>query len=283
MKFPFSQINRQWQLFCLAVMFFTRLPVPKSTPYSALRMNQANRYFSLVGLLVALLVAIAFSGLTVFFSMTVSIVLAMILSVFITGAFHEDGIADMADGIGGGTSIERRLAIMKDSRLGSYGAVTLVLTMLLKFTLLTDLAELGLFIPALLLSYGLSRALAASLIFNTPYVAEEGSSKSQSVAAKQSLSELGILIAIGCLPLYFFIAINSFVSLVLILFVALLSFRYLFRLWLLKRLAGLTGDCLGAAQQISEILIYLVILFQLAPVNNTASKISNVFFATGAW
>jgi len=282
MKFPFSQINRQWQLFCLAVMFFTRLPVPKSTPYSALRMNQANRYFSLVGLLIALLVAIVFSGLTAFFSITVSIVLAMIFSVFITGAFHEDGLADMADGIGGGTSIERRLAIMKDSRIGSYGAVTLVLTMLLKFTLLTDLAELGLFIPALLLSYALSRALAASLIFNTPYVAEEGSSKSQSVAAKQSLSELGILIAIGCLPLFFFLAINSFVSLVLSLFVALLSFHYLFRLWLLKRLSGLTGDCLGAAQQISEILIYLVILFHLAPVINATSKVSNVFFATGA-
>ena len=277
----YSVLIRQWQLLCLAVMFFTRLPVPKSTPYSEQRMNQANRYFSLVGLIVGGLVCAVFGWLTLYFSTTVSVVLAMILSVVVTGAFHEDGLADMADGIGGGTSIERRLAIMKDSRLGSYGAVTLLLILLLKFTLLTGLAELGLLIPSILLSYALSRAVAASLIFNTPYVSEEDCSKSKPLAAKQSLHELVILIAIGCLPLFFFVAINDFVSFFLVLSLVLVSFRYFFRAWLVKGLAGFTGDCLGAAQQTSEVVIYLVILFHLAPLNSVTNKINNVLFVGG--
>lgn len=281
MKFFLGLFIRQWQLFCLATMFFTRLPVPKSTPYSAERLNQANRYFSLVGLLIALVLGLVFYWLSGVFSANVSVVLAMVLSILLTGAFHEDGLADMADGIGGGHTIERRLAIMKDSRLGAYGAITLLLTLLLKFTLLVDLAQLGLLIPCLLLSYALSRAVAASLIFNTAYVSDEEASKSKPLAAKQSLSELSLLIAIGCLPLYLFTGVSHFIGLVISLAMVLLSFRFLFRCWLIKRIAGFTGDCLGAAQQISELLIYLVILFHLNGENNAAGQALNRLFVTG--
>jgi len=254
----------QWQLFCLAMMFFTRIPVSKNLPYSSERMNQANRYYSLVGFVLALILAIAFYWLQLTFSFTISVVLVMVLSVLLTGAFHEDGLADMADGIGGGYTIERRLTIMKDSRIGTYGSVSLVLVLLLKFTLLVDLAQAQLLIPSLFLAYALSRAVSASLILNTPYVADVDSSKSKPLAEQQSLNDLAILLLIGCLPLFFFKANISIFPLIFDCCLVLVIFRWGFRKWLLSRIGGFTGDCLGAAQQISELLIYLVILAQIS-------------------
>ena len=259
-----SKLKSQWQLFCLALMFFTRLPVPANTPYSEERMNQANRYFSAVGIVIAALVALSFYFFSSYFSLHVSVLLAMIISVFITGAFHEDGLADMADGIGGGLTVEKRLTIMKDSRIGTYGAITLVLSLFLKFLLLVDLAKLNYFIPSIFLAYALSRAVAASLISMLPYVADIDASKSKPLAAKQSDFELTILFIVGCLPFLFFISISNFSSFLFVCFAVLLAFRWLFKTWLIKRIGGFTGDCLGAAQQISELLIYLVIYSHLS-------------------
>jgi adenosylcobinamide-GDP ribazoletransferase len=263
----------QWQLFCLAIMFFTRLPVSKNLPYSSERMNRASRYYSLVGIVLALILALAFYWLQSTFSLAVSIVLMMVFSVLLTGAFHEDGLADMADGIGGGYTIERRLTIMKDSRIGTYGAVSLVLVLLLKFTLLVDLAQAQLLIPSLFLAYALSRAVSASLILNTPYVADIDSSKSKPLADQQSLSDLIILLVIGCLPFLFFNQSISVFSLMFDCCLVLIVFRWGFRKWLLSRIGGFTGDCLGAAQQVSELLIYLVILAQLSdPMVSISTK-----------
>ncbi|WP_448563471.1 adenosylcobinamide-GDP ribazoletransferase [Thalassotalea ganghwensis] len=253
-------LRKQWQLFCLAVMFFTRLPVPRSTSYSHALMNQANRYFSLVGLLLALLLAVFYQLLTSYLPSSVSVILLMIFSVALTGAFHEDGLADMADGIGGGMSPEKRLSIMKDSRLGTYGTITLMLTLALKFALWSHLAALSLILPSIFLAYSLSRALSSSLIFNTPYVSDTDTSKSKPLASKQTLGELLIGVLFGILPLYLFIDIAGFGKFIAALAFTLVVFRSTFRYWLIKRIGGFTGDCLGAAQQISELLIYVVII-----------------------
>jgi len=254
-------LRQQWQLFNLALMFFTRLPVIKKLPYSEKRMNQANRYFSLVGILLGCLVSAIFFLFNLTFSIQISVLLAMIASALLTGAFHEDGLADMADGIGGGLTKNKRLAIMKDSRLGTYGTITLVFTLLLKFVLLTELAEVGLVILCLIFSYGLSRAVAASLIFNTDYVTDDSNTKSKPIAAQHTQSELVFLSGVALLPfLSFFIYLPSVFSLLIKLLVCLLFFRFVFRRWLIARIGGFTGDCLGAAQQISELLIYLIVL-----------------------
>ena len=121
-----SQIN----LFYLALSFFTRIPVPRSMVYSPALLNQASRYFSLVGLFIGVITSVACYFLVMLFPLAIAILLTMILSLFLTGAFHEDGLADMADGIGGGFTIEKRLAIMKDSRLGTYGTITLFMALL---------------------------------------------------------------------------------------------------------------------------------------------------------
>lgn len=252
--------SQQWQLFCLAVMFFTRFPVPKSTPYSADLMNKANRYFPLVGLLIAILLSGLYFGLRFIFPLDIAVLLIMIASLLFTGAFHEDGLADMADGMGGGFSVEKRLAIMKDSRIGTYGAVTLLVSLLLKFSLLVALAKQGLLISSLILAYVLSRAVAASLIFNTAYVSDEASSKSKPLANQQSLIELLMVLSCGFLALVVFIKQPWFITLVVSVVISLAVFRFIFRRWLIKRISGFTGDCLGAAQQISELVIYLCIV-----------------------
>jgi len=258
-------IKVQWQLFNLAVMFFTRIPVSKNIPYSTLKMNQANRYFSLVGLIIGSLVSVIYYLSMQLFSIDITIVLIMIISVLLTGAFHEDGLADMADGIGGGYTPEKRLTIMKDSRIGTYGSVALLLTLLLKFYLLVELAHQEVLILSVIFSYGLSRAVAASLIFNTDYVADVDTSKSKPLVAAQSKTELLVLFAFALIPCLFFgFFFRETTSIILVLSVSLFIFRFVFRRWLIARVGGITGDCLGAAQQISELVIYLVIVSQFS-------------------
>ena len=131
-----SMIRYQWQIFWLALTFFSRIPMPSSLPYSEQRMNHAGRYFGLVGLIIGALLASFFLLIELLLPLSLSLLLTIAFGLLLTGAFHEDGLADMADGVGGGFTIERRLAIMKDSRLGTYGALALVVSMLLRYQLL---------------------------------------------------------------------------------------------------------------------------------------------------
>nr|WP_170252774.1 adenosylcobinamide-GDP ribazoletransferase [Colwellia echini] len=251
-----SQLN----LFYLALSFFTRLPVPSSMQYSEVLLNKANRYFSLVGIVIGLLLALAYFIFSSVLPTNIAILLTMGLSLLLTGAFHEDGLADMADGIGGAFAIERRLRIMKDSRIGTYGSVTLIMALLLKFTLLTELAKLmspdsGYLLLSIVLAESLSRAVAGSLISSMPYVSDTDTSKSKPLAQAQSSSELTLLLLIGVVPLLFY-SFNIIVSIAFVLIV----FRSLFKRWLMVKIGGFTGDCLGAAQQIAQLLIYLTLL-----------------------
>lgn len=256
----FAKLKTQVNLFYLALSFFTRLPVPKSMQYSADLLNQANRYFSLVGVLLGLILTLAYLCFNFFLPSNISILLMMSFSLLLTGAFHEDGLADMADGMGGGFTREKKLAIMKDSRIGTYGSVTLIMALLTKYALLVELSikDGYFFFVAIIVAESLSRAVAGSLISSLPYVTDNESSKSKPLAQKQSPLEFFVLVVIGVLPLCYF-SLGTFVLLILLL----VTFRWLFRRWLLKRLSGFTGDCLGAAQQISQLLIYLALLLQV--------------------
>lgn len=250
-----SAIKYQYQLFMLALGFFSRIPVPVSVPYSPERMNQAGRYFALVGLLLGALCALVLYASQLLFPSHVAIVLMMVFSLLLTGAFHEDGLTDMADGIGGGMTVERRLEIMKDSRIGTYGASALIMTLLAKYVLLSELIQSQQILLIIVVSYGLSRAVAASLIYDMPYVTDTDTSKSKPLAERQSRRELVILLLTGVLPCWLL-----GVGQTLILIAVLVLFRVLFKRWLMARIGGFTGDCLGAAQQLSEMLIYLSLI-----------------------
>lgn len=253
-------LKQQIACFLLAVSFFTRIPIPANTPFSKQLLSQSSRYFSSIGWIVGSIGAIAFWFSTQLFPVAISIVLSMLTTILLTGAFHEDGLADSADGIGGGMTIEKKLLIMKDSRLGTYGAIALWGALLLKFVTLQELALIGSLhvMLAFVILHPLSRAVAGSLIYDMAYVRDDDA-KAKPVAEQQRTSDLLILILLGCLPLLL-LPLNT----ALILLIIQLLLRFMAKRYLNSRLGGCTGDALGAVQQVSEVVGYLVLLALLS-------------------
>ncbi len=245
-------MKQQFNLFFLALGFFSRIPIPGWIEYSPENLNRASRYFTLVGWLLGGLVALVFLTANYLFSTSVSLWLAMGFSLLLTGAFHEDGLADTADGFGGAFAREKKISIMKDSRIGTYGATALVMALLGKYVLLIENTQIAL---SLLIAYALSRTVAASLVFDMRYVADDDGSKSKPLANNQSKTDLIILLA-TCLPVFALLHWQR----ALFIITALVIIRYSAKWYFQKQIGGYTGDCLGAAQQISELGIYLVLL-----------------------
>jgi adenosylcobinamide-GDP ribazoletransferase len=157
-------------------------------------------------------------------------------------------------------TVEKRLLIMKDSRLGTYGVSTLVMVLLLKFVTLVELANYSQFIAAIILAYVFSRAVAASLISTMPYVSDPEGSKSKPLANQQTQKELIFLAVCALLPAVYW---GMQITITLVIWAFL--FRIGFKRWLMARLGGFTGDCLGAAQQIVELSVYLILLAYTVP------------------
>lgn len=242
----------QLNLFLLALGFFSRIPMPQRVEYSPEKLNQSSRYLALVGWLLGALVAALFFGAQQLFPETISLWLAMGFSLLLTGAFHEDGLADTADGFGGAFAREKKLAIMKDSRIGTYGASALVMALLGKYLLLIENSDI---IIALLIAYPLSRATAVSLIADMQYVSDLDTSKSKPLANQLTKKDLTILL-LTALPALFFVSPLD----AAILVGALVLLRTSAKIYLNKQIDGYTGDTLGAVQQVSELTIYGVLL-----------------------
>ena len=249
-------INVEWRrerdLFLTAVMFLTRIPVPRSLPFTADLLNGAARYFPLVGLLVGAVGAAVYSAAVYLWSPALAVLLSMAVTILLTGAFHEDGLADTCDGMGAGRDRERMLAIMKDSRVGTYGLVGLGLVLGSKFLALESLDSAGLVIPALLVGHMWSRLVAVSYLLDLPYLREDGKSKPLASQMSRGSHRFALLCAAPLL-----LILTPWQSGCVLL--ALLFFRYWYAYFLKRRLGGYTGDTLGAAQQFSEVLIYLVL------------------------
>lgn len=264
------QVKEEITLFLLAMSFFTRIPVRLPAEITPEQLNKASRYFALVGLLVGLICALVYTSSASFLPKSIAILLTMAVSLLLTGAFHEDGWADVWDGFGGGWTVEQKLNIMKDSRLGTYGAAALFLILLLKFQSLQSLASP---FVALIVANTLSRVVATSLIFDMTYVALDATSKVKPLAQYLSSNSLLTLLATGLLVSLWFLPIGECVLLFVILFI----FRALLAFWFTRQLGGYTGDCLGAAQQSSEIVIYLSLLVfgYGEPLMNVSSGVIN--------
>lgn len=245
-------MKKEWTLFLTALMFFTRLPVPRSLPYSEAYLNQSSRYFPLVGTVVGLAAGFVcwLSGLVL--PPPVAVLLSMVCSILLTGGFHEDGLADACDGFGGGWTKERILEIMKDSRIGAFGAMGLFMGLLLKYTCLSAL-PLRVIPLVLVAGHSLSRWVATSFLYSHAYVREEG--KAKPLASQMSWGSLLFAGGWGVLPLLFFGYPWVFLTL-LPLFAVKWAMGLYFRRWI----GGYTGDCLGAAQQVLEIGFYLSLL-----------------------
>ncbi len=250
---PVKHGRLQLELFFIALGFFSRIPMPKWVEIDADKLNKASRYFGLAGLVIGAFAAAVFWVTQLYLPPSIAVIISMISSVLVTGAFHEDGLADTADGFGGGRTADDKLKIMKDSRVGTYGAVALVLILSLKWQLLVGLALRDPQNTAIVIivSHGLSRVLAASLIFTENYVRQTDDAKSKPLANEQGRNELLILIATALLILS---ALNGVTAVVLLL--TLITARFVIVIWFRGQIGGYTGDTLGAAQQVSEVVIY---------------------------
>ena len=244
-------LRREWQAFWLAMGFLTRIPVPVTVDYSQRLMNQCSVYFPLVGLLLGGLYAGLYTLLAGFWSPQVCVLLVLGFHLWITGAFHEDGMADCADGLGGGYTVARRLEIMKDSRIGTYGAVALGVTLALKVALLTDTQPVWL---ALLLAPAISRLTPLCLMRALVYVSDPDTSKSKPVAEGFSGQRLGVAVAgVAALALVAGVALEALMAVVSVVLVWGAMLR--------RSLGGYTGDALGASVILSE-LVFLLMLVQ---------------------
>ena len=246
-------------------MFYTRIPCPKNINHNPDYLNKATRYFPFIGWIVGSISFLAFYLFSLFLSIEIAVILAIIASILTTGAFHEDGFADVCDGFGGGWTKEKILLIMKDSAIGAYGAIGLVLLFLLKFKLLseaillfTDTKSYFLIFLLFISAHALSRLAAISIIFTHQYSRDDASSKSKPIAKKHSWKEVFGAFFFGLLPLLALAYVQYKILFVLIpVFLA----RYFLARYFQKWIDGYTGDCLGATQQICEVIYYLSVLF----------------------
>ena len=239
--------------FLLAVQFLPRLPVNTNTLYSSERMRAAVRYYPLVGSFVGLASAFVFLAANVLFPVFISVLLAIAAGLLITGAFHEDGLADTFDGIGGGQSREHALEIMKDSRLGTYGTAALIIAIALKVSALIAL-PVALIPFAFVAAHGLSRLSSVLVIATSRYVRAEGTGKP--VAEGATASRLAVAGMTGAALLALWGVWQPPVA-ALWACGGLLLGHVAIRLFFELKLGGYTGDTLGAVQQISEIGFYL--------------------------
>ena len=249
-------LQHQWDAFLTGMMFFTRVRVPQRIGQDPTMLNHAARHFPLVGLLVGLWATICTGLAGLVFPPPIAILLGMLATLWMTGAFHEDGLADMLDAFGGGYTRARTLEIMKDSRLGTFGTVALFLALGMKWACLTSLSHPWLLLGGLVAAHAWSRAVAISLVETMEYASEDLTSKSKPLATH--LGKRGLCWALICglaplLGLAYWLKLPWLLAALPITFAAREFLAWRFRV----RLGGYTGDCLGATQQIAEVLCYL--------------------------
>ncbi len=250
-------MTHELRLFFIALQFLTRVPVPRWVGFEPDWLNQSARHFPAVGVCVGVVAAAVLWAGHALWTPAVAVGLSMAATLLLTGGFHEDGFADSCDGLGGHVSRERALEIMKDSRIGAYGAMGLVLMLGLKAATLTALPLMWA-LPALLFAHTASRSAAVWLIRVLPYAGDVAHAKAKPLA--QRVSAIGVAVATSwalavAVGLWAWrphlgAALAASGALVLLGTAAWANV-------LKRRLGGTTGDTLGAAQQITELLALL--------------------------
>ena len=271
-----TQLIREY---LLAVQFFTRVPIvgrlAEWVGFSPELLRSSAGHFPGVGLVVGMVAAAVYALVNTLlpdthFTLLVAAVLSTVFTVLLTGGFHEDGLADVADGLGGSYDRTRALDIMKDSRVGAFGAMALVLALLAKVALLALLGSVE-GVPtgwdetplntwyvcaALVAGHTVSRALPLLLIAWLPHVGDTAASKSKPLADQITARSLWVAFIWLFMALALVLSVLDAMNLIVACSFAVLALLWMGR-WFKRRLQGFTGDCLGATQQVCEIAFYL--------------------------
>ncbi|MBU6157664.1 MAG: adenosylcobinamide-GDP ribazoletransferase [Bacteroidetes bacterium] len=245
-------MKKEIDIFFTALMFYTRIPCPPNITHDPEYLNKATRYFPLMGWVVGGICALVYWLSAHIFSIPIALLLSMVAGIITTGAFHEDGFADVCDGFGGGWTKEKILEIMKDSRTGAYGAIGIGLLLLFKFVALTEIPISQLFI-VIIAAHSFSRLCAVGMIASSVYVRENEDAKAKPLAKTITVKEIVPATILGIAPLFL---LGKFSIAILLPIAILIYMRSYFHKWI----GGYTGDCLGAIQQVTELAFYLGIL-----------------------
>lgn len=239
-------MRRNAALLLCAVQFLTRLPVPDLKGFQADWINRSAKFFPLVGQLVGVMSAVVLLLAGKIFGGWIAALLAVLAAVLVTGALHEDGLADTADGFFGGHDPTGRLAIMKDSRIGTYGALALGFCTAIK---LASLVALPLWVAAvgLVAAHGVARAATVLVMYALPYAGDAGNAKVDISLRPPMRGEVLLALVLCCWPLWFLsgarVVLAVGICAAVTFFVALMA----------KRLVGgQRGDVLGAIEQLCE-------------------------------
>lgn len=234
----------------VALSFLTRLPVPAVPTLPANGLARAMRAFPLAGAAIGLGAGAVFWAASQMLTPALAALLAVAAAVWLTGGLHEDGLADTADGFGGSRDRHRRLEIMRDSRIGSFGVLAVVLAVALRAAALATLAPLA-GLLALVSAGALSRAVMPVMMRLVPPARSDGlgygaGKPASAIAATAML--LAAAVALACLPW------PAAVAAVVVALAAVFALGGLAR----RRIGGFTGDVLGALQQLTEIAVLLL-------------------------
>ncbi|MDZ7856232.1 adenosylcobinamide-GDP ribazoletransferase [Sphaerotilus sp.] len=259
MRWLMHAVVHEFRLFFIALQFFTRVPVPGWVGWTPEWMHASARHYPAVGLCIGAVGAAVLALGAACWPLPVAVGLSMAATVWMTGGFHEDGLADTCDGLGGTVSRERALTIMKDSRLGSYGALGLVGVLGLKAVALHGLVTVDL-LPAMVATvwaHALSRVAPVVLLWVLPYAGDLEHTKAKPMA--QQISGRGLLVVLGWAGLVSVAAVAVLGDLrpVLAGLLGLACMVLWCGRWFHGRLGGYTGDTLGASQQLSELAALL--------------------------
>lgn len=246
-----------------AIIFFTRLPLWKICRIdNTAAFKNVVPYWSYVGWLTGGIMAITFIVASMFFPTSISIILSILSRILLTGGLHEDGLADFCDGFGGGGNNRQRiLSIMKDSHIGTYGVIGLIMYFLLIFNALLEMPAW--LVPHIMFgSDAWSKFCSAQIINFLPYARKEEEAKNKTVYSRMNFKLFCISLIGGCLPL-FAIPIELIPAL---LFPAITATALI--ITMRRKIGGYTGDCCGATFLISELSFYvgILIILQFIPV-----------------
>jgi adenosylcobinamide-GDP ribazoletransferase len=233
-------MKNEIRIFFTALMFYTRIPCPSYTDHSEEYLNKATRYFPLIGWIVGAGVVLTIYLLHFILPLPICVILSLATSVLMTGSFHEDGFADVCDGFG-----------------GTYGVVALIILFLLKISSTVELLQLDetFAFKSTFLAHVLSRFTAISILFTHQYAREDATSKIKPLAKSLSIKNL-VISALIAIPAFLLFQ-NPYVFLV---FIPVYLVKMYLASYFTKWIGGYTGDCLGATQQITEVVIYLAML-----------------------
>lgn len=260
-------MKKELRIFFTAMMFLTRIPVPRFTDHSPEYLERSVKYFPLIGCIVAAISGITFLLFNKYISEDIALAASILTGILTTGAFHEDGFADVCDAFGGGWTKEKILMIMKDSRLGSYGVIGMMSILLCKFLLLKELPKFTpdlqapsvnifynyrYFLLTLFAAHALSRLMPVLVMRFYDYVTDPDGSKSKPVANRKPTLPVLLVPIITALVPFIFMSWHFLLAIVPVVYVTFSLAKY-FKKWI----GGYTGDCLGAIQQVSELCFYL--------------------------